>query len=124
MKQLKQTTKVYLSACNCSTLILEIFSHHHLCSCIPPLIFHKSPRLNAFGVILEKLNDQFDQKFLISEVDGTSTIAKIASIADYLIEMLTKDFYEVIIEFLIEKLVATRLNSDENFISLPSKSFN
>ena len=57
-------------------------------------------------------------------MDGTSTIAKIASIADYLIEMLTKDFYEVIIEFLIEKLVATRLNSDENLISLPSKSFN
>ena len=57
-------------------------------------------------------------------MDGPSTIAKIASIADYLIEILTKDFYEVIIEFLIEKLVATRLNSDDNLISLPSKSFN
>ena len=57
-------------------------------------------------------------------MDGPSAIAKIASIADYLIEILTKDFYEVTIEFLIEKLVATRLNSDENLISLPSKSFN
>ena len=57
-------------------------------------------------------------------MDGPSTIAKIASIADYLIEILTKDFYEVTIEFLIEKLVATKLNSDENLIYFPSKSFN
>ena len=57
-------------------------------------------------------------------MDGPSTIAEIASITDYLIEILTKDFDEVTIEFLIEKSVATRLNSDENLISLPSKSFN
>ena len=57
-------------------------------------------------------------------MDGPSTIAKIASIADYLIEIFTKDFYEVTIEFLIEKLVATMLNSYENLISLLSKSFN
>ena len=61
---------------------------------------------------------------LIKTSNGPSTIAKVASIAGYLIEILTKDFYEVTIEFLIEKLVATRLNSDENLISLPSKSFN
>ena len=61
---------------------------------------------------------------LVKTCNGPSTIAKVASIAAYLIEILTKDFYEVTIEFLIEKLVATRLNSDENLISLPSKSFN
>ena len=56
-------------------------------------------------------------------MDDPSTIAKIASIADYLIEIFTKDFYEVTIEFLIKKLVATKLNSDVNLISLPSKGF-
>ena len=57
-------------------------------------------------------------------MDGLSTITKTASIADSLIEILTKDFYEVTIEFLVEKLVAIRLNSNKNLISLPSKSFN
>ena len=58
---MKQTTKVYLAACNYSMSKLKIFPHHHLCRCTLPLIFHKSPRQNSFGVILEELNDQFDQ---------------------------------------------------------------